>query len=154
MAIPTNEGHCIIPFKHHGGATILVHREPTKGDIEKLPVLNVTDSSTEWRPTTLPTYEKHEKLEQQDFKIKISQRIIQDRQTKGLRMNYVTQTLQAAKNWPADKIEKWSARLGYVPNELVKATLLNTTYALIMDTDEPSHSIMKRRMKRRFPFPN
>ena len=46
MAIPTQEGHCIIPFEHHGGATILVHRIPTKEDIEKLPVLDVTDFST------------------------------------------------------------------------------------------------------------
>ena len=59
MTIPTQEGHCIIPFEHHGGATILVHRAPTKEQIETLPVLDVTYSSTEWRPNTLPTYDKH-----------------------------------------------------------------------------------------------
>ena len=116
--------------------------------------MDVTNSSTEWRHTTLPTYEKHDKLAQQDFNIEIDQRIIQDRQSKVRRMHYVTQSLQAAIFFPADKIEKWSARLGYVPNEVVKATLLNTTQAVIMDTDEPGYSTMKRRMKRRLPFLN
>ena len=69
-------------------------------------------------------------------------------------MQYVTQQLRAARDWPVEKIEKWSARLGYVPNTVVKATLLNTTQAVIMDTDEPNHSTMKRRMKSRFPFLN
>ena len=64
MAIPTQEGHCIIPFEHHGGATILVHRAPTKTEIEQLPVLDVTDASTKWRPTTLPDKEIHEKQAQ------------------------------------------------------------------------------------------
>ena len=67
-------------------------------------------------------------------------------------MRYTTQPLQAAKNWTADKIEKWSARLDYVPNKVVKDTLMNTTQAVIMDTDEPNHSTMKRRIKRIFPF--
>ena len=114
--------------------------------------MDVTDSSTEWRPTTLPTYDRHKKLAKQDFNIEIAQRIIQDRQSKGRRIHYVTQPLQAAKNWPAEKIKKWSARLGYVPNEVVKATLLNTTQAVMMDTDEPGHSTMKRIMKGDSPF--
>ena len=80
MAIPTQKGHCIIPFQHHGGATILVHRIPTKEEIEKLPVLDVTDSSTKWRPTTLP---KHEETAEQEFNVEISERIIQDRKSKG-----------------------------------------------------------------------
>jgi hypothetical protein len=67
-------------------------------------------------------------------------------------MHYVTQPLRSARNWPEDKIKKWSERLGYVPNDVVKATLLNTTQAVMMDTDDPNHSTMKRRMKRRFPF--
>ena len=54
MAIPTQEGHCIIHFKHHGGETILIHRAPTKEEIEQLPVLDVTDVSNKWIPTTLP----------------------------------------------------------------------------------------------------
>ena len=93
MAIPTQEGHCILPFENHGCATILVHRLPKKEEIEKLPVLDVTDFSTEWRPTTLP---KHEKLAEHDFKIEIYERIIQDRQSKGCRMQYLTQPLRAA----------------------------------------------------------
>ena len=112
MAILTQEGNFIIPFEHHGGVAILVNRAPTKEEIEKLPVLDVTDSSTEWRPNTLPIYEKHEKLAQQDFNIEISQRIIQDRQSKGLRMHYVTQPLQAAKKWPAGKKSKMVRQIG------------------------------------------
>ena len=42
--------------------------------------------------------------------------------------------------------------MGYVPNEVVEATLLNTTQAVMMDTDEPSHSNMKRIMKGDSPF--
>ena len=69
-------------------------------------------------------------------------------------MQYLNQKLRAEKNWPAEKIKKWSARLGYVTNELVKATNINTTQAVMMDTDKPNHSTMKMRMKRRFPFLN
>ena len=69
-------------------------------------------------------------------------------------MHYVTQPLRAARDCPEEKINKWSERLGYVPNDVVKATLLNTTQAVMMDTDDPSHSTMKRKMKRRFPFLN
>ena len=50
-------------------------------------------------------------------------------------MQYVTQLLQAARDWPEEKIEKRFARLGYVPNKVVKATLMNTTQAVIMDKD-------------------
>ena len=60
--------------------------------------MDVTDSSTEWRPTTFPTYEKHENLAQKDFNIEISQGIIQYIKSKGLRMHYLTQPLKAAKN--------------------------------------------------------
>lgn len=63
---------------------------PKKEDIEKLPVLDVTDSETEWRPTNLP---KHEETAEQEFNVEIAERIIQDRQSKGRRMQYVTQPL-------------------------------------------------------------
>lgn len=125
----------------------MVHRAPTKEEIETLPVLDVTDSFTEWRPTTLPTNKKHEQQAQQEFNVEIAEIFIQDRQSKGRGMQYITQPLRAANNWPAKKIQTWSEILGYVPNEVVKYTLLNTTQAVMMDTDEPNHSTMKRRMK-------
>ena len=32
--INTKTGHCIVPFEHHGGATILVHRASTEEEIK------------------------------------------------------------------------------------------------------------------------
>ena len=45
-------------------------------------------------------------------------------------------------------------KIGYISDKVAKSILENTTQAVILDTDNPSHATMKRRIKKRFPFLN
>ena len=69
-------------------------------------------------------------------------------------MPYINRPLNSAKEWPEAQVKQWAERLGYIPDKVAKATLENTTQAVILDTDNPSHATMRRRMKKRFPFMN